>query len=111
MILSADEFIRRYLSHILPKGFRSIRYYGFMVNSLRKNKLIQCRQLLRLDLPEEAYIADMDHYLTVLAYDANTCPRCGEGTMHTIEDIAPYHDHPTIFGGCIKWELSKLKIW
>lgn len=94
MILSADEFIRRYLTHILPKGFRSIRYYGFMVNSQRKNKLTQCRQLFRLDSPEEPYVADMDHYLTVLAYNANLCCRCGEGTMQTIEDIAPNHDPP-----------------
>jgi len=94
MITSAEEFIRRFLTHILPKGFRSIRYYGFMINSQCKNKLTQCRQLFRLDSPEVAYIADMDHYLTVLAYKANQCPCCDEGTMQTITEIAPYHDPP-----------------
>jgi hypothetical protein len=44
--LSAEEFHRRFLSHILPPQFRRIRYYGFLVNSQRKEKLTACRALL-----------------------------------------------------------------
>ncbi len=45
MTLSADEFIRRFLLHVLPNGCRRIRYYGFLANLYRREKLAQCRQL------------------------------------------------------------------
>jgi hypothetical protein len=46
MNLSVDEFIRRFLLHVLPDGFHRIRYYGFLGNRYRQQKLEQCRQLL-----------------------------------------------------------------
>ncbi len=46
MTLSAEEFIRRFLLHVLPNGFRRIRYYGFLGNRHREEKLAVCRQLL-----------------------------------------------------------------
>jgi hypothetical protein len=39
MTLSCDEFLRRYLQHILPKGFMRIRHYGFLANASRKKSL------------------------------------------------------------------------
>ena len=47
MDLPVDEFIRRFLSHVLPKGFVRIRHFGFMANFQRKASLESCRQLLR----------------------------------------------------------------
>src|SRR5438132_10422970 len=49
MTLDAEEFIRRFLLHVLPAGFQRIRYYGFLGNRYRKEKLARCRQLL--DMP------------------------------------------------------------
>jgi hypothetical protein len=46
MTLSADEFIRRFLIHTLPPGFRRIRHFGFLSNRFRKEKLELCRKLL-----------------------------------------------------------------
>jgi len=46
MTLSVDEFIRRFLLHVLPKGFHRIRYYGFFANSARREKINQERCLL-----------------------------------------------------------------
>jgi hypothetical protein len=46
MTLSADEFIRRFLLHVLPDGFQRIRYYGFLGNRYRREKLEHCRHLL-----------------------------------------------------------------
>ena len=46
MDLSAEEFIRRFLLHVLPDGFHRIRYYGFLSNRHREEKLALCRQLL-----------------------------------------------------------------
>jgi hypothetical protein len=52
MTLSAEEFIRRFLLHVLPHGFHRIRYFGFLGNRYRREKLAQCRQLLGMALPE-----------------------------------------------------------
>lgn len=46
MTLAAEEFIRRFLLHILPPGFQRIRYYGFLGNAHRQIKLALCRRLL-----------------------------------------------------------------
>jgi Putative transposase/Transposase zinc-binding domain len=50
MSLQADEFIRRFLLHVLPAGFMRIRHFGFLANRSRKQKLDRCRVLL--DLPQ-----------------------------------------------------------
>jgi hypothetical protein len=52
MTLTADEFIRRFLLHVLPEGFQRIRYYGFLANRYREQKLARCRQLLAMPQPE-----------------------------------------------------------
>src|SRR6201987_1313039 len=45
MTLEAEEFIRRFLLHVLPEGFQRIRYYGFLANRYREPKLARCREL------------------------------------------------------------------
>jgi Putative transposase len=49
MTLEADEFIRRFLLHVLPQGLKRIRHYGLMGNRHRQEKLAQCRQLLDVE--------------------------------------------------------------
>jgi hypothetical protein len=46
MTLQAEEFIRRFLLHVLPAGFQRIRYCGFLANRYRQHKLAHCRELL-----------------------------------------------------------------
>ena len=46
MTLPAEEFIRRFLIHVLPDGFHRIRYFGFLGNCHRARKLALCRELL-----------------------------------------------------------------
>ena len=94
MRLSAEEFIRRFLSHIPPRQFRRIRYYGFLVNSQRKEKLTTCRRLLVLPAPEQPYIADMDAFLAKQGIDYRLCPSCGEGKLRTIYLLLSFHDPP-----------------
>lgn len=45
MTLDADEFIRRFLLHILPAGFRKIRHYGLIASRNKRNRLALCRRL------------------------------------------------------------------
>ena len=47
MTLATDEFIRRFLLHVLPRGFHRIRHYGLLASSARKVSLALARQLLR----------------------------------------------------------------
>ena len=47
--LEAQEFIRRFLLHVLPDGFMRIRHFGFLANRSKKQALAQCRKLLDLD--------------------------------------------------------------
>ena len=51
MILTRDEFIRRFLIHVLPKGFHRIRHYGLIANAGRKDNLARARELLRVPEP------------------------------------------------------------
>jgi Putative transposase/Transposase zinc-binding domain len=51
MTLTGEEFIRRFLLHVVPKGFQRIRYYGFLANSCREQKLARCRELLANQKP------------------------------------------------------------
>ena len=64
MTLSADEFIRRFLLHVLPSGFHRIRYYGFLGNRHRKER---CRQLLGMAPPKEKHYSVLD-FLTSSAF-------------------------------------------
>ncbi len=54
MTLAAAEFIRRFLLHVLPLGFQRIRYYGFLGNRYRQEKLARCQYLLGMPAPEVA---------------------------------------------------------
>src|SRR5208282_6658925 len=60
MTLSADEFIRRFLLHVLPNGFQRIRYYGFLGNRHRQQKLDQCRRLLGMPMPDQPPAAPVE---------------------------------------------------
>ena len=95
MTLSAGEFIRRFLLHVLPDGFHHIRYYGFLGNRYRKEKLEQCRQLLGMvprepDFPTK--LAELDYRDRCQALTASSlweCPACHRGRMIVIGEIPP----------------------
>lgn len=93
MTLDAGEFIRRFLVHVLPEGFQRIRYYGFMGNRYRKQKLARCRELLGMqsDTPvkpkEGRDYRDKVEELTGVSL--RECPFCRQGQMVCIEVLAP----------------------
>ncbi|MDF1618850.1 IS91 family transposase, partial [Petrocella sp. FN5] len=53
MTLTLDEFIRRFLLHILPDRYVKVRYYGFLSNGQRKKKLVKCRKILRFRVKKQ----------------------------------------------------------
>ena len=79
MTLSIDEFIRRFLLHVLPRGFHRIRYYGFFANTARREGLARARAALNVTVADPATLVESDHA------DGNQhslnavfpCPHCG----------------------------------
>jgi hypothetical protein len=92
MTLSADEFIRRFLLHVLPDGFQRIRYYGFLGNRYRKEKLDQCRRLLGMPTPAEPTNPTekdyRDRYEELVGDSLHLCPQCKQGRM-LVAEILP----------------------
>jgi hypothetical protein len=95
MTLRADEFIRRFLIHVLPDGFQRIRYYGFLANCQRDRKLARCRELLgmtRIDTTPSLPASPCDYrdlYQTLTGTSLTLCPACGQGCMLVIDVLAP----------------------
>lgn len=93
MHLDADEFIRRFLLHVLPSGFQRIRSYGFLANRYRQVKIAMCRKLLGAPVPVVA--VDMpvqatdyrDRYQRLTGQSLRNCPHCGKGQMVRIESF------------------------
>jgi hypothetical protein len=93
MTLAADEFIRRFLLHLLPEGFQRIRYYGFLANRYREQKLARCRQLLAMPLPvvpDDQVAGDYrDQYQELTGTSLTECPACQRRRMVIIELLKP----------------------
>ena len=96
MTLQAEEFIRRFLLHVLPEGFQRIRYYGFLANPYRQQKLARCRDLLGTSQPEPAASKVnknyRDRYEELTGSTLWQCPVCHQGRMLMIE-ILPRSPH------------------
>jgi hypothetical protein len=86
MTLTTSEFIRRFLIHVLPKGFHRIRYYGLLAKSSCAENLARARHLLAIPKPQ--VLTDNDGGPTQPSTTAHPCPRCG-GRMIIIEAFAP----------------------
>jgi predicted Zn-ribbon and HTH transcriptional regulator len=89
MTLDAEEFIRRFLLHVLPDGFMRIRHFGFLANRSKKHLLPQCRKLLDLDpaLPHCPVESAKDLLLKITGVDLSRCPHCHNGTMIVVADL------------------------
>lgn len=89
MTLDATEFIRRFLLHVLPKGYVRIRHYGFFANSVREKNLALARALLAANAApataEEVPAAPAD--TTPADESAPLCPACRQGRMRYVRDL------------------------
>ena len=86
MTLEATEFLRRFCLHILPPGFRKIRYYGFMANTYSALLQVQ-QQEMGVVVQTGKEIKKISWKVIAkqkLNYDADQCPACKKGTMVTL---------------------------
>ena len=100
MTLSAAEFIRRFLLHVLPGRFQRIRYYGLLGNRYRRQKLARCRQLLGM-APVEISDAEpsqdyRDRYQQLTGSSLWECPVCRQGRMRVVEILERLDRRPAI---------------
>lgn len=91
MTLDAQEFIRRFLLHVLPDGFMRVRHFGFLANRSKQHALAQCRKLLGLPppLPEIPKRSAQDLLRELTGIDLNRCPRCQKGNMIVVAELSP----------------------
>jgi hypothetical protein len=84
--IEAVEFIRRFLLHVLPKGFMRIRHYGLFANRCKGENVRRCRELLGLsrDLSEAVNQSVQEVMLKLTGKDITLCPCCGKGTMRSV---------------------------
>lgn len=96
MSLPAEEFIRRFLLHVLPEGFVRIRYYGVLACRHRKEELALCRKLLG-EAPEDSAAPSRVEWQELLqrltGLDPLLCPGCGQSRLRLVEEVPPEKGH------------------
>ncbi|MCP3942765.1 MAG: IS91 family transposase [Desulfobacteraceae bacterium] len=97
MTLDATEFIRRFLLHVLPKGFKKIRHFGFLSPRYKKNNIKIIRELVQGNDQEvipsdDESLADM--MLRLTGINIKGCPKCGKGRLVRLFKLLPeYMDY------------------
>jgi hypothetical protein len=92
MTLEAEEFIRRFLLHVLPEGFQKIRYFGFMANRHRAVNLALCRSLIPdtdVTIPDLEVKDWKDRYHELTGEDVGLCPACKRGRLIPRQELPP----------------------
>ena len=95
MTLAAEEFIRRFLLHVLSKNFMKIRYFGFLAHRNKKQAIPFLRKLInpKAKLPEKIKETVAQMMLRLTGIELTLCPGCGKGRMIKVRDLPKlYHD-------------------
>jgi hypothetical protein len=96
MTLAAEEFIRRFLLHVLPNGFMRIRHFGFLANRSKKQNLSRCRQLLGVSARPANPVAKsaLELMRELTGVDFSRCPHCLRGTLVVIPILPAAASNP-----------------
>jgi hypothetical protein len=89
--LDGAEFIRRFLMHVLPKGFVKIRHYGILANRNKKNKFELCRKLSFSPTYKPKYegLTTVEILCLLVGKDVTVCPVCREGRLKHAHSFCP----------------------
>jgi len=85
LTLDASEFIRRFLQHVLPRGFVKMRHYGLLANRWREVKLSICRQLLLVVTTAVLLLTAAADQPSTATDKSTCCPACGSRRWHVVE--------------------------
>ena len=89
MTINAQEFIRRFLLHVLPNGYKKIRHFGFLASRCKKQNLAKCRQIMGVpqELPDPLPETLRDKMLRLTNIDITICPKCKNGQMQKVKKL------------------------
>jgi hypothetical protein len=88
--LGAQQFLERFVVHVLPRGFTRIRHYGLLANRNKTHWLAQAASALNLPPPERVPPESVQAFcLRVCALDIHLCPSCGAGHLLVIASLLP----------------------
>lgn len=92
MTIEAEEFIRRFLLHVLPSGFTRIRYFGFLAHTRKRQAIASIRRLIDPltpppTMPKKETVRET--MLRVAGIDIDLCPVCGQGRMTVVMRLPP----------------------
>ncbi len=89
MRLAGEEFIRRFLLHVLPKGLMRIRHFGFLANRCRQTKLARIRTCLKDEDNNTGTAEEQAKAAEPQIFAAFRCPKCCQGYLRVCHAIAP----------------------
>ena len=95
MKLDPTEFMRRFLQHVLPKGFRRCRFYGIFAGGCRKEKLAKCRHIFNITSTAEAAQEKEEHEKE--EHEKEKCPQCGCCSFVRVAEIFRVRPPPISF--------------
>lgn len=84
MTVSAQEFIRRFLIHILPKGFMKIKHYGLLSNRNKSLRLATCKRLTNTVIVLIERLSILELILKITGKDFSKCRQCGSERLRTM---------------------------
>jgi hypothetical protein len=85
MTLTGEELLRRFLLHVLPKGFMRVRHFGFLANRCRTRRLEEIRTALAAAPPPAA----TQEAAPTVPFDGYPCPKCRTGRLRVTAHLAP----------------------
>ena len=93
--LDGQEFIRRFLLHVLPSGIKRIRHYGVLANGCKRTQLASARQALDQPAPSKPALQAAQAFMARVAkIDIHRCPQCKTGQMRVVQVLAGLHRLP-----------------
>ena len=104
MTLSSDEFIRRFITHILPPSFVKIRHYGLNSNRNINTKLKRCKILLKVykQGEDKKMLSAAELFLKITGINICQCKNCNNGNYIRKNKIEPRSTSPPLIKGAIK---------
>ena len=97
--LPGAEFVRRFLLHVLPRGFKRVRHYGVLAPAHKARRLAAARAALAAPQPQPALIESIDAFLLrVAGIERSACPHCRCGRLQVVQAIAPRRRAPPLRG-------------
>lgn len=95
--LAGEEFVRRFLLHVLPAGFKRIRHYGLLAPSRKASRLPAARAALGVPPPDPAVVASVADFMhRVARFDVAACPCCRVGRMVRAGSLPASRPQPAI---------------